>query len=681
MWRAIFGMTVVLAFAGWIGFQMFKIQVVEGEMWMAQSDSLTIVQQDISPARGNIYSDDGSLLATSMPIYQIRWDATVVNSDTFKAYVDDLAYELSRLYPEKTASYYRKMLRQARSDKNRYKLIRRRANYHEQKAMRAMPIFNQGRYKGGFIAQLSTRRVHTAGQLAFRTVGYRTEDNPGVGLERSFDEDLGGVTGKRLAQRISGGYRPINDENLVEPQNGRDVHTTINIDFQEIAQRALYDGLSLHKADHGSVIVMEVATGNIKAIANLKSDGKGGYSERYNYAVGEGYEPGSVWKVFSAMAAMEDGLVDLNDTVNLMKGYREYFGQPMIDSDRGMYEKASFKDAFARSSNVGFSSIIYDNYNQRPNDYIAHLRRLGLDKKTGVEIMGEGTPVLNHPSSSNWSRLTLPWLAIGYENKHTPLQVLTAYNAVINKGRLVHPRLVSRVTDAGLVIRDFEEDMDYEEVCSEETSRKVIELTKAVFEYGSGKRARSEAVSLGGKTGTAQIASSSGYQRMKQYNASFVGHFPADEPVYSVYVMVNRPSNGVFYASVVAAPIFSEIAEKIYTISVKKEVEPRDTLIYPPYLTGYYADLDVLNEGLGVYLKQEVTAEVISIQSDGRVQPRMTPVNAVPDVRNMGLKDAMYLLELHGYVPMVSGVGRVVKQTPAPNTRAEKGRKIYIGLK
>ena len=219
-WRVVFGMGVVVLFAFWVSFQMFRIQLVEGDKWLAMSDSITIRHQDISPARGNIYSDNGSLLSTSMPIYEIRWDATVVNDDTFQFYVNELAQQLARLFPDKTSSYYKSKLNTAKKSKSRYVLIRRKVNYHQQKTMRDFPIFRKGRYRGGFMAELNTKRVKPAGNLAFRTIGYRTKDNPGVGLERTYNIDLGGVKGKRLVQKISGGYRPLNDENLIEPKNG-----------------------------------------------------------------------------------------------------------------------------------------------------------------------------------------------------------------------------------------------------------------------------------------------------------------------------------------------------------------------------------------------------------------------------------------------------------------------------
>lgn len=680
MWRAVSLMAAVVVFAVWVLVEMFRIQVVEGEKWLAVSDSATIRHQDISPARGNVYSDDGSLLSTSMPIYEIRWDATVVHKDTFTKYVNDLAISLSDLFPENSASYYRTLLRKARQQGNRYKLIRRRVSYHEQKAMRDFAIFNKGRYKGGFLSELTTKRVKPAGMLAYRTIGYSTKDNPGVGLERSYESDLGGVKGKRLVQRISGGYRPINDNNLIEPQNGRDVHTTINIDFQEIAQRALYDALVKHKADHGCVVVMEVATGKIKAISNLKRREDGGYGELYNYAIGESYEPGSVWKVYSAMAAFEDGLIEPEDTMDIMNGEREYFGKPMRDSDKGRFKKMSFTQAFARSSNVAFSSIIFDNYAKNPSRYIAHLRKLDLNKPTGIEILGEPKPVLNHPSSSSWSQLTLPWLAIGYENQHTPLQLLTAYNGIINDGVMISPRIVNKVTDAGIVTRDNSEDVREVRVCSKETSDKIKKLTAAVFTEGSARGVRSSVVAMGGKTGTAQIAKKGGYQKAKQYNASFVGHFPAENPVYSVYVMVNKPSNGQFYASSVAAPVFSEVAKKIFTISVKQEVQ-NEKRITPRFTSGYYTDFQKVKDEFGIKITDEVNTELVSVNAnEGKINAIAVADGKMPKVIGMGAKDALYLLEMRGLRPKINGVGRVVEQSPLPGVSVQPNRTVYIRL-
>ena len=681
MWRVVFCMVAVMLFAVWISVQMFKIQLIQGPGLLSQSDSITIKRQDISPARGNIYSDDGSLLATSMPIYQIRWDATVCKEDTFRKYVNALAFSLAQMYPDNTESYYRTMLRKARADKNRYKLIRRRVNYTEQKTLRAMPIFNKGRYRGGFVSELTTKRVKPAGQLAFRTIGYRTKDNPGVGLERSYESDLGGVKGERLVQKISGGYRPINDENLIEPQNGRDVHTTLNIDFQEIAQRSLSAALDKHNANHGSVIVMEVATGKIKAISNLKNMGEGEFLEQYNYAIGESYEPGSVWKVFSAMAVFEDGLIKPTDTVDLRNGIREYDGVPMRDSDQGRYKKASFTDAFARSSNVAFSSIIYDNYTSAPNKYISYLRKLDLDKPTGIEIKGEPNPILNHPASKAWSNLTLPWLAVGYENQHTPLQLLTAYNGIINNGIMVKPRIVEKVTDAGLVIKDFNKLAESKRVCSQETSDYIKILTTAVFEKGSASNVRSKVLPLAGKTGTAQISTKGHYQTTKKYNASFIGHFPADKPVYSIYVMINEPRNGAFYASYVAAPVFTEIAEKIFTINVKQEVDEDKKDQLPVYTAGYYSDFKKINKVTGVVLAEEVNSEVVQINTTKKkASPKINAEGKMPDVLGLGAKDAIYLLELRGLKPKISGYGRVVEQSPVAGTKVASNRTVYIRL-
>lgn len=681
MWRVVFGMSAVVLFAIVVSFKMFTIQIVEGEKWLAMSDSTTIRKENVAPARGNIYSDDGSLLSTSMPIYEIRWDATVVNKDTFRVFVSDLAIELSRLFPEHSASYYSSMLKTARRDGNRYKLIRRKVDYHQQKAMAEMPIFRKGRYKGGFLPQLNTKRVKPAGELALRTIGwYHNKQNQGVGLERSYDRDLGGVKGERYVQRISGGNRPLNDENLIEPEAGRDVHTTINIDFQEIAQRSLEKALIKHDAHHGCVVVMEVATGKIKAIANLKKTESGAYRELYNYAVGESYEPGSVWKVFSAMAAFEDGLINPADSMDIRNGERNYFGKPMRDSDKGAYKKMSFQQAFARSSNVAFSSIIFDNYAQNPSKYISHLRKLDLDKAAGIEILGDPEPFLNHPESSSWSQLTLPWLAIGYENQHTPLQLLTAYNGIINDGKMIKPRLVNEVTDAGLIVKDNNERVESKKVCSKETSDKIKQLTAEVFLSGSASGVRSSVVSMGGKTGTAQIATKGQYQQSRMYNASFVGHFPVDEPVYSVFVMVNRPSNGQFYASSVAAPVFAEVAEKIFTISVKQKVD-NTTTQFPNYTTGYYSDFKVLNAALQVKMSSEINNEVITINTKtGKAKGLNIEDKKMPNVKGLGAKDAIYLLERYGLQAKISGYGRVVEQSPAAGTRIIKDQRVYIRL-
>ncbi|MBR9861769.1 transpeptidase family protein [bacterium] len=659
---------------------MFKIQFVEGEKWLNQSDSLTIIQQQINPSRGNIYSDNGSLLATSMPIYEVAFDPMVVDKDTFYTHLSELCRRLSELFPETTAKQFRTSFEQARRNERSYVRIRNRVNYNELKELKQFPIFRLGRYRGGLISSLTTKRVHPAGQLAFRTVGYYTEDNPGVGLERSYTEDLGGSQGMRLVQKISGAYKPINDENLIEPQNGRDVHTTINVDFQEVTHMALSKAILKHDADHGCAVVMEIATGKIKAISNLQNKGEGKLVENYNYAVGESYEPGSIFKVFSAMAALEDDLMDPNDSMDILYGEREYFGKPMRDSDKGRHKYLNFKKAFALSSNVFFSSLIFDNYANNPGDYLQHLRRLELHKKTGIDIIGEGEPFLNQPDSRTWSQLTLPWLAIGYENQHTPLQVLTAYNGVINDGKLMRPYLVEEITDAGLVVKSFNPVMAGE-VCSPETSKIIREFTQETVEHGTASNIRSSVVSMAGKTGTAQIASSKGYQKFRQYNASYIGHFPADKPVYSVIVMINRPSNGVFYASYVAAPVFKEIAEKVYTISVLRDVEPKDSGFYPSPMKGYYADLKTIGKSLDFpFSDKEHSALVAYDPKNGLVQKTAVGVGAMPDVKGMGLRDALFILEGQGLKVKYRGTGHVKNQFPEKGARLSEGQTVYINL-
>ena len=352
----------------------------------------------------------------------------------------------------------------------------------------------------------------------------------------------------------------------------------------------------------------------------------------------------------------------------------------MQDSDKGRFKKMSFKQAFARSSNVAFSSIIFDNYAKKPSNYISYLKKLDLDKPTGIEILGEPDPFLNHPASSSWSQLTLPWLAIGYENQHTPLQLLTAYNGIINDGIMIRPQIVSSVTDAGIIIKNNINQDQTVQVCSKETSDKIKELTSEVFISGSARNVRSNVVSMGGKTGTAQIASSSGYQKAKMYNASFVGHFPAMKPEYSIYVMVNKPSNGVFYASYVAAPVFSEIAQKIFTISVKKEIE--DSLTFKPqYHAGYYKDIQIFNSSLGYTPTDKPSSDFVQLDTKNNVVDNIIiEEGKMPNIKNFGLKDAVYVSELLGLRPIVSGRGKVVEQSPLPGREINKNQTVYLRL-
>ncbi len=402
------------------------------------------------------------------------------------------------------------------------------------------------------------------------------------------------------------------------------------------------------------------------------------YAEHYNYCVGESYEPGSVWKVFTAMAALEDKLVDVDDVIDIYNGERDYYGKKMKDSDKGRYAEMSFKQAFARSSNVAFSSIIFDNYANNPSKYISFLRKLNLDKPTGVEILGEPVPFLNHPSSNSWSQLTLPWLAIGYENQHTPLQLLTAYNGIINDGVMVSPQLVTKVTDAGIIIKTIDNSKNIVQVCSKETSDKIKEITAEVFLTGSARGVSSDIVPMAGKTGTAQIASSSGYQKTRMYNASFIGHFPANNPVYSIYVMVNKPSNGDFYASKVAAPVFAEVAENIFTISVKKELDKSNKHI-PQYHAGYYKDMKYIDSLLGS--TQNTKAEIVrnNSKTDSYKSVQLNQEN-MPNIIDFGAKDALYVTEILGLKPQLKGHGRVISQSPLPGEKIKKNQPVYIQL-
>lgn len=677
-WRVIISFSAVVVFAIWVGIKVFVIQLKEGDKWTSMADSLYLRDVEISPIRGNIYSDNGSLLATSMPIYEVRWDPTVSKQDTFNKHIGSLAQKIASTFGGKTQAEVRKNLVNARKKRRRYVLIKRKVSYTQLKTMKTWPIFRDGRYGGGLRAELTTVRAQPAGKLASRTIGYRKENWKGVGLERSFDGILGGTSGKKLVQKISGGERPINDENLIEPVNGKDIYSTINLDVQDLVNAALHRGVTKHNAHHGSAILMEMSTGKIKAISNLELKKEDKTIESYNYAIGEQLEPGSTIKVFSLMALLEDKVARLDDSIKTNKGRYIYGQDTMLDSELDRYNKLTLEDVIAISSNVGISSLVYSHYRKRPAEFIKHLKKLDLDKRTGIEIMGEKKPYINRPGEEKWSSNTsLPWMSIGYEALYSPIQILTAYNAVINNGRMVKPYLVSKIAETGRVVQDYGNEGSKHRVCSEKTSKAVRQVMRRSVTHGTAKRINSSSVSMAGKTGTAKIASKEGYT--KEYNASFVGHFPADKPIYTCIVVIHKPQ-GSYYGSSVAAPIFAEIAKGVYSLKVREEpilVEEAYKSLKPA--TGHFNDFEQLAQTFSIDIKDDSSSSWVSVQN-GKAIPKPLPERTMPQLLGMSSKDAVYIMELKGYDVHLQGYGRVINQVPAANSLLGNRKTIYLEL-
>ncbi len=437
--------------------------------------------------------------------------------------------------------------------------------------MQALPIFKEGRYKGGMIAEVESKRELPHESLASRTIGNLNKGASGnvVGLEGAYDTELTGVNGSILKQRLTGGaWMPVHDENYIEPRDGNDIITTIDIELQDVAESALFSQLSRHGAHHGTAILMEVKTGDIKAISNLRIEDDGDYHESYNYAVGESTEPGSTFKLPAFMVALEDGVISLEDSISTGDGTVRYYDKTIRDSHRGGYGTITARTVFENSSNVGTAMIINENYKGRPGDFVDRLYSMGLNDKVGIEIKGEGSPLIRYPGDKYWSGISLPMMSHGYEVQQTPLQILTFYNAVANDGRMMKPRLVKEIRYHGQQVEEFSPRVLKSSICSKATIEKAHELLEGVVERGTATNLRNDTYKIAGKTGTAQIANDKyGYKQdgRVSYQASFVGYFPADNPVYSCIVVVNAPTNSIYYGNLVAGPVFKEIADKVYS--------------------------------------------------------------------------------------------------------------------
>lgn len=675
--------------------QTINVQYVEGAEWRQKALDLTTSYRKIDAVRGNIYAVDGSLLATSVPIYEIRFDAKTeaLTDDIFYNEIDDLSKQLSNLFQDKTPQQYKKELVTARKKGVRYQLIKRNVKYTDLQKLKTFPIFNRGQYKGGLIYTQQNKRVRPFKILAERTIGYEREGIKPIGLEGAYSHYLEGVNGKRLMKKIAGGvWMPINDENEIEPLDGSDIYTTIDVNLQDVAENALKNQLEKHEADHGSVLLMEVATGNIKAIANLQRSEKGFYNESYNFAIGESTEPGSVFKLASLMAAFEDGFLTLDDMVNTEDGTTKFYGATMKDSHEGGYGEISVQKSFEVSSNVAVSKLIAKHYAGKPQQFVDRLYKMNIGKKLGIEISGEGQPLIKNTNDPTWSGISLPWMSIGYEIHLTPLQILTFYNAVANNGKMVKPRFVTHINQRGQTIKEIETEVISNSICSKKTIEMAKKMLEGVVENGTAKNLKNAHFKIAGKTGTAQIANKSGgYKNAAKisHQASFVGYFPADNPKYSCIVVVAAPSRNVYYGNLVAGPIFKEMADKIYSTSfdVHKPLGDRAFLAVSkiPYAKDGYLD-DLIN----VYKELKVPTKKLSkvnewasvSTTDKNVEIKSKNINSVlvSNVVGMGIKNAVFILENQGLEVKFLGSGVVKNQSILPGEKIVHGSTIILEL-
>ncbi len=659
------------------------------------SSRLSTQYQTVEAARGNIFANDMSLLATSVPEYELHMDmlaAGIADDDTFNEKVDSLAMKLSQLYKDKSEREYSRLLRDARKDGSRYELIRRKVTYQELKQIRKFPIYNLGKYKGGLVVVEQNKRVLPFRSLAARTIGYKIYNVKPVGLEGAYAGYINGENGKRLMQRIAGGtWMPVNNgEEEIAPKEGADIISTIDVNYQDVAQDALKKQLIKTQADHGCVVLMEVATGEIRAIANFTRTKEGNYEEKLNYAISDAADPGSTFKLATYMTAFDQHKIDTNTMVNADGGkYKFPKGPTITDAEVGNYEMTA-KRAFEESSNVAAAKFIYSHYSENPKEFTDKLYSYHLNEKLGLQIPGEGNPVVKNPKSRSWNKYyTLPEMAYGYEMKITPLQMLTLYNGVANNGKMIAPILVKEIRRLGNTVVQFQARVINEKICSDATLGKVKSLLEGVVTEGTGKNViKNSLYTVAGKTGTAQIANgSSGYGVNKTYQASFCGYFPANHPKYSMIVVINHPTAGSYLAALVAGPVFREIADRVYASDL--EMNQATTVHYagntnmPQIKQGNLKALKQVYNKLGVkplYASNNAAGSGIDTSNGIPYEDVRYKSGVVPAVKGMGLSDALYLLGNAGYKVKVRGSGAVASQSVAGGSIVPKGSKITIEL-
>ncbi|NOQ24032.1 MAG: PASTA domain-containing protein [Bacteroidales bacterium] len=699
VWRVGVIYIFMLAFAILIFGKIFYLQFIDGSKWKEKAETLTLKDITIESNRGDILSADGRLLASSIPYYEIRMDtrSTGMDNETFNSNIDSLALKLSEIFRDKTATAYKNELVNARKNGERFHLIKRRVNYNQLKKIKTFPIFRLGQYKGGFIASQTNLRIQPHVSLASRTIGNITEGEGGnvVGIEGAFDKEMKGVEGVRLMQRLNGNvWMPVHDDNEVEPRDGMDVVTTIDVDIQDVAENALLKQLALHGAHHGTAVLMEVSTGDIKAIVNLQRNSKGQYKESYNYAIGESSAPGSTFKLASIIALLEDGYVDLNDSVYTGNGVIQYYDEKITDTKLGGHGTLTVQEVFEVSSNVGISKMVTDYYTGNEEKFINRLYEMNLNNSLGIDIKGEGKPEIKYPGDKSWSGITLPWMSIGYEVRLTPLQMLTLYNAIANNGKMVKPKFVKGLMYHGDWVKSFDTEVLKQSICSRSTLKKVKIMLEGVVERGTARNLRNENYKIAGKTGTAQIANSeSGYSDKSNisHQASFAGYFPANNPKYSCIVVVNAPTRNVYYGNLVAGPVFKEIADKVYATNFDMHVglnlatnETTEEIKVPYTKNSYKDELKFALTDLGIEVNdEEVSSDwVLTTKLDSCVKltNRSISKKLMPNVKGMGAKDAVYILENMNLSVELQGRGTILKQSITPGSRISKGELVVLEM-
>jgi cell division protein FtsI (penicillin-binding protein 3) len=704
LWRVYLCFLCIVVFSLIIIGRVIYIQHAEGQYWIAQAREQQQRVVPIEAERGTIYSEDGSMLSTSIPFFDIYIDFGAdglreKNGKRFKEHVDSLAIRLSGFFKDQSSTDYKKQLQAGYRKKNRYFLLKKNLSFQQYKVLRTFPLIRQGRNRSGFIAEVKSKRLNPFGLLANRTIGLSREfidsdgkvKNTNVGLEKTYDDLLKGESGSRLVRYLAGGiYVPVEGYEI-EPVNGNDIISTIDVNIQDIAENALLKTMNENECTYGTCIVMEVKTGKIKAIANLGRRTNGTYWEDLNYAI-RASEPGSTFKLATMLALLEDKHVTLTDRVNLEGGKWSVNRRTVYDSEHHGLQEVTVKQAFEHSSNVGMAKLTMNYYANSPLQFINHLKRLNFHQLSGVGLLGETSPIIKTPKSKTWSATSLPWMSFGYEVLVSPLQTLMLYNAVANDGKMLKPYLVSAVQKNGLVVQKNEPEILEQEICSEGTLKQLQQCLYGVCneEGGTGFNLfKGTPYKVAGKTGTALVANGNRGYSDHIYQSSFAGYFPADNPQYSCIVVIkNKPFARKYYGALVAGPVFKEVADKLYAMNADRINHSSYALVKDSsayYYAGATDDLKKVMEELNINYKDSVNendwSRLYAVNYDPVLNLLAVQKNLMPDVKGMGLKDALYLLENINVKVNIKGRGKVKAQSIIPGSALTKNQTVTIELK
>ena len=683
-------------------YRMFVIQVVERANWLELAEKQKKTDVIVKPNRGNIFASDGRLMASSIPTYYVYMDMRVpaLNEDSAKLFydnVDSLSLELSKFFGDRTSREYRDLLKKGfRQQKSELKLYPKKISYSQLKDLKQLPLFKLGRNKSGLITKEMFQRVRPFGSLASRTIGdiFADEALGGKsGLELFFNKELLGMHGLSTKQKVANHY----EETIqLEPVDGMDILSTIDIDLQDIAEKALVDSLKSFDAASGYAILMEVHTGEVKAIVNMQRNDDNTYTENRNGAVSDKVEPGSTFKVVSLMAVLDDGKANITDTIDTGNGLWPIANRIMRDhnASKGGYHRITLAEAIHASSNIGVSKTIMKAYGDNPSEFVDKLYKMKIHKLMNIEIPGTARPEIKHPerNPNKWSKTTLAWMSIGYETQIPPIYTLAFYNSIANDGKLIRPLFAKAIMKNGQIIKTFRTEVINPQICKPSTLAVVRETLLGVIEgkKGTAQNMKSKFVRIAGKTGTAQISKGKvGYTAGgKSHQVSFCGYFPADNPLYTCIVVIREPSKGYPSGGKMAGSIFKSIAEHVMSLkssfdmlSIKNDSTQKITLI-PELKAGNYLAAQTVMNNINIKIRPSKSewVQVRNSENDNEIIPMSVQDKHIPDLCGMGAKDALYLVNKLGLNVQISGRGRVISQNLKPGTQIRKGQNVVLIL-